>query len=76
MPSPLPFVHIAHLISELRLTASETLDLTASGDGADLMACVNAALMNDAADALESLAAERSANRPLFFGTRRDNGCA
>ena len=74
MATRLPYVHIAHLVSELRLTARETLDLTLSGDDAALLSGINAALMNDAADALEALAQERTANRPMAdLRSRRDD---
>lgn len=54
--------HVEYLVSELRLLALAQLAAASTADNHVFELCEAAALANDAADALERLAAERPAN--------------
>jgi hypothetical protein len=64
MLPPISQVHISHLISELRMSASENIENSLADDDASWELGLIPGLMNDAADAIEALASERIANGP------------
>ena len=72
MLSRLPYVHVVHLVLELRRAADDNQSQAMADEHGDLDLCLRAALMNDAADALESLLAERTANT-IAPGIARDD---
>jgi hypothetical protein len=75
MLSRLPYVHVVHLVTELRRAAQDNQVNALAAEDGDIDLCLKAALMNDAADALESLLGERAANTPPPGNSNaRDNG--
>jgi hypothetical protein len=70
MSALLPYTYIVHLVSELRLSAVENVEESFSNDEWSWKLGMVAALLNDAADAIEALANERQVNtnsrRPVF----------
>ena len=78
MPNRLTHHHVLHLVSELRRSAVDGQQRVANYDDDGLELCLAAGLMNDAADALETLLSERSANddverKPRDATVWRDN---
>lgn len=76
MQDRLSYTHVLHLVSALRQTSVEGQERAADYDDDGLYLCLAAGLMTDAADALEALLAERTANGgqampPLRNGQRR-----
>jgi hypothetical protein len=72
MQDRLTYTHILHLVSALRQISVEGQERAADYDDDGLYLCLAAGLMTDAADALEALLAERTANDGHVTPPRRD----